>query len=461
MAVRGKLAQQIPQRKPKESVQDDTSASSSALTIVFSEIQIPLIDPSLQDLGPRNRFYISHCKTRPYRPEPFFDHSCLPTDNRTWPVNQSVCRDMVSSDRQIENNPFRSIVTLLTGFNYLREIILATSAVHVVALKRARSMSHHNELVDALSAKGRAYQLLRHALDHVDPTNKPIIMIAVIFFINFDLIDSGRGKWRTHVEAAGNLIASFQSLDTPLLSLPSSVSRLADVVVADCISYYILGSLFAPADDPAMSAFARIDIPATLQRAAAYSYNCCPPLVLDSLRKASSLSPEDVTQATLLLETLRAFNISSWVYNIPGLPPLDDLDIRVSMARAHRAAACLYIVLAVPLASCLTAEDLVYDILACLAPVPVDHPLAKGAIWPTFMAGAQADDWVKRQWCLGRMQAVFDSTPWVCPWGYIDSAMKEMQRIWEMRDLAKASGNDSCWNWLQEVRKDGDQCLIV
>lgn len=287
-------------------------------------------------------------------------------------------------------------------------------------------------------------------------------MIAVIFFVNFDLIDSGRGKWRTHVEAAGNMIASLQKLGTPLSSalpsaLPSCVARLADTVVADCTTYYILGSLFAPANDLAIPAFDSIDIPATLQRVEAISYICCPPLVLDSLRKASTLPMDDVSRATSLTETLRDFDVRAWVYSIPGLLPDfdDELDLRVSIAGAHRSAACLYIALAVP--SSTTAEDWADEILACLAAVPADHQLAKGAIWPMFMAGAQAADWATRQWCLGRMRAVIDDNPSVCPWGYVDSAVEDMRRIWAMRDANMCSGK----NWLHAVRENGDQCLII
>lgn len=356
------------------------------------------------------------------------------------------------------------MVTLLSGFDYLREIILATSAVHIVALGRSHGHSHNQELVDALTAKGRAYRLLRHAIDNLDATSKPIVMIAVVFCINFDLIDSGRGKWKAHVEAAGNLIASLRDLEH---QLPPSVAQLADIVVADCITYHVLGSLFANPNDTPMSAFKSLDLPATLQRAAAFSYGCNPPLVLDVLSAASNLFPDDVSDAAALLGQLCKLDVRTWVYNIKGLPPLDDLEVRVSMANAHRAAACLYIVLVVPQVSDAfqpqsipTAETFLVETLGYLASVPVEHSLAKGAIWPTFMAGAQADDPVIRQWCFDRMRIVGHSTPWVCPWGYINSAMEMLERIWQMRD-GKTNHRQGGLNWLQEMRAMKDHCLIV
>lgn len=356
------------------------------------------------------------------------------------------------------------MVTLLSGFDYLREIILATSAVHIVALRRSNGHSHNKELVDALTAKGRAYGLLRHAINNLDAASKPMVMIAVVFCINFDLIDSGRGKWKAHVEAAGNLIASLRDLEH---QLPPSVAQLADIVVADCITYHVLGSLFANPNDHPTSAFKSIDLPATLQRAAAFSYGCSPPLVLDILSTASNLFPDDVAGAAGLLEQLCTLDVRTWVCNINGLPPLDDLEVRISLANAHRVAACLYIVLVVPRVSdalqlpcILTAESLLVETLGYLASVPVEHSLAKGAIWPTFMAGAQADDPVIRQWCLERMRVVGHSTPWVCPWGYIDSAMDMLQRVWQMRD-DKTNYRQGSLNWLQEMRAMKDHCLIV
>lgn len=380
------------------------------------------------------------------------------------------------------------MISLLGAFDYLREIVLATSAVHKVALHRAHGHPYRLELVDALAAKGRAYRLLRQALDHLDAADKPIVLVAVVFFINFDLIDSGRGNWETHIEAAGNLITSITSLlgtASARLRLPPVVAQLADVVVADCITYYALGSLFTNPGRSAMSAFASVDLPATLQRAAAFSYGCSPPVVLDALATASQLPPDDVPGAAALLARLRALDVRAWVHAIVGLPARDDLALRVAMADAHRAAACLYVVLAVPrvaassagdcssssqpcdddvTAAAAAADALLRDVLAHLACVPIEHSLAKGVIWPTFMAGAEARDADSRRWCLGRMHTVWYSSPWTCPWGFIESAMDMLARIWQMRDeraAARDGDERGATNWLQEIRGMAGHCLIV
>lgn len=488
-----------------------------------------LIDPLFKDLGPRQRLYISHCKSSSFlshiNQTPDAIHHIylfhLPqwqphtdTDSPLSQVSNLVCQDLVSFDQQDHNNPFRSVITLLGSFDYLREIIVATSAVHMVTLRRSHGHPHQRELIDALTAKGRAYRLLRRALDQqLDAASLSIVFIAVVFFINFDLIDSGRGSWKTHIEAAVKLIGSIQGIQqggaaaastsitsTTTANIPPGVAQLADLVMADCVTYHILGAGFSGAADnqAAAAAFAGVDVAATLQRAAPFSYGCYPPPMLDVLSRAARLSAGEGAEAAALLRRLRAVDVRAWVYGIEGLAPNDDREVRVSVACAHRAATCLYVVLAVPdvvlyhpvdadlvgdgggggggddggdggdgakaaaSAAAAGVEALSREVLYHLASVPVAHSLAKGLIWPTFMAGAQAEDLASRQWCLGRMQRIWQSTPWICPWGYIQSAMNMMQRVWERRDRRLKEGDHGeGMNWLQEVKATADHVLIV
>lgn len=358
---------------------------------------------------------------------------------------------------------------LVDSFDYIREITLATSAMHMVTLRRSHGLTYQKELVDALTAKGQAYRLLRAALDNLAAVDKPIAMVAVVFFINFDLIESGRGCWKTHVEAAGKLLKSIHAMEIRK-QIPPSVAKLADIVVADCITYHVLGSAFASSGDMAMSAFESIDIKSVLQRAAPYSYGCYPPIMLEILSQASHLSQKDVSKARELMNEICVIDFRAWVYSIPGLSPKDDLEARVAIADAHRAATALYILLAVP--------DLEQDTLCCqygitaevqnrlvmhqLASVPIEHALAKGLIWPTFMVGAQTDDPEGREWCLGRMQKIWVASPFICPWGYIETAMTMMQRVWETKDAKLKSGcGGTETNWLQELKGAADHGLIV
>ncbi|KAJ0118702.1 criflavine sensitivity control protein acr-2 [Diaporthe amygdali] len=408
VAVRGNLADQISQR-PSHTVHSHTKDVVASHLVhprrrqppdtEFQPLQLSLIDPLLIDLAPRHRVYIGH--------------------------------------------------------------------FHMVTLRRARGLTYQKELVDALTAKGQAFRLLRRALDNLAAVDKPIAVVAVVFFINFDLIESGRGCWKTHVEAAGNLLNSIHAMEIRK-QIPPSVANLADIVVADCITYHVLGSAFASSGDTALSAFESIDITSVLQRAAAFSYGCYPPIMLETLSRASRLSQNDVCQAGALMDELCGLDFRTWVYSIPGLSPKDDLEVRVSIADAHRAATCLYILLAVPdlerdslSDQSITAESQTRKVLDQLASVPIEHALAKGLIWPTFMVGAQTNDLAERQWCLGRMHKIWLSNAFVCPWGYVESAITMMQRVWETKDAKSKHGGHSGMNWLQELKAASDHALIV
>ena len=444
------------------------------------------------------------------------------------PVSHSVCRDLVSLD-QPTTNPFRTMIPLITHFPYLQAIVVATSAMHLATLHRYHGHSARQELVDALNAKGKAIRLLRGAIEdvaredtsgHGGGGKRTVILAAIVFFVNLDLIDSGKGGWEVHVRAAEGLISSLsRSRRGRGLLLgrkggvkgngggervgdwgekewergrkresqsESELEPLADAIAADCLTYRILGSTIGGDAVPGFGDDA-IDVLEVLQRAQAHSYHCCPPSIMGYILSASQLcahggegavgngvgrgsGQRDNGAARGMLASLfdqaHNFDVCGWVYNIQGLSPGDDLNARVSIASAHRAAACLYILLVTPSASTdgfmvqeETHEGLILEILHHLKSVPTDHVLLKGTVWPTFMAGAQTDDPVWRAWCLERLRAVWTLNPWICPWGYIRTAMEMLEQIWTNK--ADVWGKGGTGNWLHRLRNEGGRALIV
>lgn len=337
--------------------------------------------------------------------------------------------------------------------------------MHLAALHGGQEQARNSELVDALVAKDKAIRLLRPAIDQLlTAENQAMILAATVFFINLDLIDSGKGGWQAHIEAASTLMSSLRG---PLCTLHRSLAAPVEALAADCLTYIVLGSAISGVARTSWGEHHLSDFFSILKRAEAYSYHCCPPEILRIILLASRLCGHNtanhasVEAALSLLHQAQSLDVVEWVYTIRGLAVQDDLDTRVNLALAHRATACLYILLAVPEAA--DGPDavnlLVDDVLGHLGAVPADHLLVKGTVWPTFVAGAQADDPVQRAWCMDRMEAVLSRNPWTCPWGYVRSAMEMLQHLWAARDRAPAEGRRT--NWLQELKSMRDKCLIV
>ncbi|KAK4154431.1 fungal-specific transcription factor domain-containing protein [Chaetomidium leptoderma] len=434
-AVRGKLVGQLV-------VESSRSSPVKPASVVLAKspihIHLSLLDPLLSDLNPRARHYVHHFAT-------------------------AVCQDLVSFD-QHDRNPFRAIIPLAGTFDFLEAIIVATGAMHLTALHGYQDQPGRPELVDALVAKDKAIGLLRAAVDRVTPATQAMVLAATVFLINLDLIDSGKGGWQVHIEAASTLMSS---LHDPAHELDQSLMTCVDAIAADCLTYRVLGSAISGV---ALTSWAKHDLTeffSVLKRAEASSYHCCPPEILQILLSASRLCSNSTAghgqaeDALSLLHHARSLDVYEWVHNIRGLSAQDDLDTRVNIALAHRATACLYVLLAIPEAApfASSVDLLVQEVLSHLAAVPADHILLKGTIWPTFVVGAQTDDPAQRAWCTERMQAVWARNPWICPWGYIRTAVQMMRDLWEARDREPVGAGKR--NWLLELKSMRDKCLIV
>lgn len=388
----------------------------------------------------------------------------------TCTVSEAVVRDLVSID-QGSHNPFRIMIPLIEQFDYLEAIVVATGALHLATLHKYQGRPVSHELVDALAAKGNAIKLLRIAVDGCTPANQTTIIAAILFFVNLDLIDSGRGVWKNHIDAAGSLIASLQRQKA---QLTPSLVPLADAITHDCLTYRIFGSMINGPEVAAGPIYDDVDVHAMLEAGQAFSYHCCPPVILRIILAASKIGEELNSASTdkttiydrvgKLVREARSFDVEKWVYSIEGLSPHDDLDARIKLAEAHRSSACLYAILVASdpddgLWPQTQLDDLAMETFYHLSFVPIDHVHLKATILPTFMAGAQAGDEFWRAWCLERLQAIWTKNPFICPWGYIRTAMGMLQEIWAARDEDAKTGAKV--NWLRRLKNSQETYLIV
>ncbi|KFA76110.1 hypothetical protein S40288_00390 [Stachybotrys chartarum IBT 40288] len=469
---------ELPREPPRRNSFLDPSSASFSTSPVHNDSQQPpappplapptpaamaaLTDPLFQDLDHNSRYYLAHFAER-------------------------VCQDLVARDAP-GNNPFRQLIPLANKHPLLLEIIVATSAMHwsnmfrptaavpavydpdgYLALLRSRDLVSRGALIDALAAKQRAMGHLRGVLDTLDPAGSEVVLAAMHFFVKFDLIDLERKEaptWKTHLEGA----CSIMSLLTPQVEGDQSHRMLRDCVMADCFIYHILGSTLASGGLAARIARYAFDLLPVMKRVESNGYLSCPPEILQIILLASQLSHDcpstDWTidaagEALALLEQALNFDIEGWASRL-GRLNLADMESRVHMASAHRSAACLYILQALPLirsVKAMDADQFVDDILSHLSDVKEGDPFFKATAWPTFIAGAETRDGEKRTWTLQRLLAIWET----CPWGYIFAAIEMLKASWEMQDEGRRNngGSDAPINWLQGLKRQGFDYLIV
>ncbi|KND91919.1 Acriflavine sensitivity control protein acr-2 [Tolypocladium ophioglossoides CBS 100239] len=407
-----------------------------------------LTDPVFQDLDRNSRYYLAHFADR-------------------------VCKDLVARDAP-GINPFRELIPLTNRHPLLLHILVATSAIHwsnifrpitaiptgltdpggYLAQLRSKDLVSRQALIDALTAKQKAMGHLREVLDTLDPAGSEVALAAMHFFVKFDLIDLERNDdkgWQTHLEGASSILA--------LLAPGSGAS-----------SYHILGSTLASGALAARIARYAFELLPVMKRVEVNSYLSCPSEILQVILVASQLSYETpctdwslsaADEALALIDQALAFDIPAWAAQLQRQPNVTDIESGVHVASAHRSAACLYILQALPLARAVRPVDtdfLVGDILGHLGQIGEGDPYFKATSWPTFIAGAETRDAEKRTWSLKRLLAIWE----ICSWGYIFTAIEMLKATWAMQDRA-AIGRAAVpgVNWLQGLKDMGFDYLIV
>lgn len=209
-----------------------------------------------------------------------------------------------------------------------------------------------------------------------------------------------------------------------------------------------------------------------MKRVELTSFLSCPPEILQIILSASQLShdtpwtDQSVTtadEALVLIDQALAVDIPGWVAQLKRHANITDMDMdsQIHLASAHRSAACLYILQALPLVRSMRSVDtdiLVEDILSNLAFIGENNPYFKATSWPTFIAGAETQDPDKRTWSLTRLLAIWE----ICPWGYLFTAIEMLKATWALQDARGGVGQQgNSVNWLRDLRGLGFENLIV
>ncbi|KAK7917171.1 fungal-specific transcription factor domain-containing protein [Apiospora marii] len=359
--------------------------------------------------------------------DPLFQDLDVPTRQYLYYFGARFCQDLVVHDSyQLAWNPFRELIPISGSYSFLRHIIVASSALHYYNAgcpspsTKVQSPLSRGALVDALRARQKAIKglqevLERHRLSPHDESlaqERDAVLATVLFFVNFALIDSGKGEWRAHMRAAGSLIAahvsdsvtqppfstslphllgasapgvendqsgfSLSALDAALKPGPvkeiSSSASIRDYIASDSVAYYIWGctldSLITPLPGkdtgPAQLEIDPVGILPIIQRTEANSYHSCPTdllvNILSTARLARSIgidnggnpSPSQMKEGLRLLKVAQDFDVKAWAARMCvasaelGFVNKDEVNYRTHAAATYRAAACLYVLLATP-----------------------------------------------------------------------------------------------------------------
>jgi hypothetical protein len=451
-----------------EAAKDGPALGSEAEEDAEMVLHRPLVDPLVNDLDRHSRYYLYHFATQ-------------------------LCEDMVVYDMPGQN-PIRDLIPATSAYPLLLHIIVANSAFHVFNISRnpmgqsAYQAQQSSCLVayyqavsrfggplqssyrDALTAKTNALSLLAQHVASVTPANIDLVLVTILLFVNYTLVESGRDKWKVHMDGALSLIKLLG--EPPYLQRP--MSRLRLTILSDFLIFYVLGSTLSFST---MSKFVpdTIDLEPILRYAETNNYLSMPSPLLrimlesfelpDSRDSASgNLRGHIQTQVGVLLQRALDFDPIAWSCDFEPASPFEDLKQRVRIASAHRSAVCIYLARVLPATHPLLdpTSDTALVNLTMLANDVVQHishlkpgdAVFKCICWPLFLAGAESEDPAQREWIMNILDTLYSEMYW----GYLHTVKRVLETIWLCKDRAE-SGSDNCW--VDEVKEMGTDVLIA
>lgn len=162
-------------------------------------------------------------------------------------------------------------------------------------------------------------------------------------------------------------------------------------------------------------------------------------------------------QAYLLLESARSFDPRTWAANVQTHSPHPNFAVRTYVASAHQAATCIYLIrvlLTKPPTSQIVQdlESLAVKIQTQLSNISPNDPIIAATAWPSFIAGAEANDGAMEGWAQNQFQNIWA----VQPWGLVKGALAVLRMIW-----ARRRRYEHCKNTHMSVDTEGDENWIT
>ncbi|BAE58438.1 unnamed protein product [Aspergillus oryzae RIB40] len=259
--------------------------------------------------------------------------------------------------------------------------------------------------LDALSAKQKSIHLLKTALENLPSTDINLIVTVILLFINLELIDSGKNAWRAHVKGAMKLISSLKPFQNDQLS---PIALIRDRITSDCLTYNNHPETLRSKQ---LSLLPNNSPPDPLPGMRAIKY---------SLYSSCHRNPQSNQRSILLTKCRASIRCRSLGQQRRRRPDAPDPKPYPYSPRSPKRN--------------MDSETLVTEIIHHLSFIDPKDPLSKATSWPTFIAGAETDNPVYRQWALDRLSLLWN----VLPWGYVQTAVEVMRMAWRLRDEANS-----------------------
>jgi hypothetical protein len=427
-----------------------------------------LVDPLVSDLNHHSRYYLHHFATQ-------------------------LCDVLVVYDMPGQN-PIRDLIPTTSAYPLLLHVMVANSAFHVFNISRnpmsqstyqaddsSTNATHlpvtaliggplQSSYRDALVAKQHALSLLAQSVATVDENNIDMILVTILLFVNYALVESGRDKWRVHMDGAWRLIRLLG--EPPYLQKPMSKLRLT--ILSDFLVFYILGSTFS---FTAMPSFIpdTIELEPILRYAETNNYLSCPGPLLGIMLESFALPDQTVSctdqvydniqeQIGQLLHRALDFNPVAWSSDFEPASPYEDINQRIRIAAAHRSAVCIYLARVLPsthplldpasTSAIVNLTALANDVVHQISHLKPGDALFKSICWPLFLAGAESRDPAQREWIMNTLDKLYG----LMFWGYLHTSKRVLEAIWKYLDQADG-GVENCW--VDEVKDLGNEILIA
>ncbi|OJD17437.1 hypothetical protein AJ78_02462 [Emergomyces pasteurianus Ep9510] len=350
-----------------------------------------------------------------------------------------------------------------------------------------------------LLLKHRALCQLEQSLSNPRTRGDDASIASALLLMVLDMVESGRGAWKLHVEGAKRLLQSrFRPLvkkDADGLSPLSCAAHdsFNMFLAGSCMTFDIMGSTLTPSghwSEPVSSQL--ITSPNLLSATEKKVWLGCPGSLLHIILFISSLRHSDSSSKTTLapkadisviLSQINAFDPEHWTremhhsmytgtdypasdhpllrephWNPPVLGSFDSAesnspfsDALYHLASAYKITITLYatrILLHPPPDECAFFADEVTEVLTHISLIPPTSELFKSILWPTFIAGAECRCPEQRTWIRDRLDLMWRG----CWTVNIREAMRVLDAIWSREEQHDGDWADyfdrSGVNWL-------------